>query len=343
MRALALARRRDRVRLRVWQTTCTAVRAGDEGFVIDSPVYPEELGRCPACSSRPASRSRGCSPPTATGTTCSGGSRSPARRSAARESTVARLAAELGAGPARAARVRRRALRRPAAAPLALGSLQSLPVPGRLRARSGPSARARAAPDRRPHRRRRRAFWLPWCDGAGVRRLPVAGRDPDDLAGRLGRAPTGDAGAPRGAGRAGRVGRPRARRADLAASAHAGGSLREDRAYLDGARRATGDGTPRCRDGAGRTGDAAHAATPRNVADEALTGGFPSTRATWPRQRSDSPSSRSRRGSDLTMLLGRVGAAADQAGSEGFAAARAALTGPSRPDPGGGPTRTRRR
>ena len=29
----------------VWQTTCTAVRAGDEGFVIDSPVYPEELER----------------------------------------------------------------------------------------------------------------------------------------------------------------------------------------------------------------------------------------------------------------------------------------------------------
>ena len=28
---------------RYWQTTCTAVRAGDEGFVIDSPVYPDEL------------------------------------------------------------------------------------------------------------------------------------------------------------------------------------------------------------------------------------------------------------------------------------------------------------
>src|ERR1017187_3232638 len=31
----------------VWQTTCTAVRAGEEGFVIDSPVYPEELGALP--------------------------------------------------------------------------------------------------------------------------------------------------------------------------------------------------------------------------------------------------------------------------------------------------------
>jgi glyoxylase-like metal-dependent hydrolase (beta-lactamase superfamily II) len=31
----------------VWQTTCTAVRAGEEGFVIDSPVYPEELRALP--------------------------------------------------------------------------------------------------------------------------------------------------------------------------------------------------------------------------------------------------------------------------------------------------------
>ena len=31
----------------MWQTTCTAVRGGDEGFVIDSPVYPEELRALP--------------------------------------------------------------------------------------------------------------------------------------------------------------------------------------------------------------------------------------------------------------------------------------------------------
>src|ERR1700685_2050316 len=31
----------------VWQTTCTAVRSGDEGFVIDSPIYPEELRALP--------------------------------------------------------------------------------------------------------------------------------------------------------------------------------------------------------------------------------------------------------------------------------------------------------
>jgi glyoxylase-like metal-dependent hydrolase (beta-lactamase superfamily II) len=33
---------------RIWQTTCTVVRAGDEGFVIDSPVLPDELDVLPA-------------------------------------------------------------------------------------------------------------------------------------------------------------------------------------------------------------------------------------------------------------------------------------------------------
>lgn len=32
----------------VYQTTCTAVRAGEEGFVIDSPVLPDELEALPA-------------------------------------------------------------------------------------------------------------------------------------------------------------------------------------------------------------------------------------------------------------------------------------------------------
>ena len=30
-----------------WQTTCTALRAGDEGFLIDSPVLPHELEALP--------------------------------------------------------------------------------------------------------------------------------------------------------------------------------------------------------------------------------------------------------------------------------------------------------
>jgi glyoxylase-like metal-dependent hydrolase (beta-lactamase superfamily II) len=32
---------------RFWQTTCTAVRSADEGFLIDSPVFPDELDALP--------------------------------------------------------------------------------------------------------------------------------------------------------------------------------------------------------------------------------------------------------------------------------------------------------
>lgn len=33
---------------RIWQTTCTIVRGGDEAFIIDSPVLPDELEILPA-------------------------------------------------------------------------------------------------------------------------------------------------------------------------------------------------------------------------------------------------------------------------------------------------------
>ena len=93
---------------RVWQTTCTAVRAGEEGFVIDSPVYPEELGRCPACSSRPASPSRGCCATHGDWDHLLGRLGLSGRaRSGAAETTAARLAAEPGGSAARAARLRR--------------------------------------------------------------------------------------------------------------------------------------------------------------------------------------------------------------------------------------------
>ena len=33
---------------RVYRTTCTAIRSGDEGFVVDSPIFPDELEVLPA-------------------------------------------------------------------------------------------------------------------------------------------------------------------------------------------------------------------------------------------------------------------------------------------------------
>ena len=68
----------------VWQTTCTIVRSGEECFVIDSPVYPDELEMLPAILAAGRLRVlRACWRPTPTGTTCSAASPSPTRRSAA--------------------------------------------------------------------------------------------------------------------------------------------------------------------------------------------------------------------------------------------------------------------
>ena len=33
---------------RIWQTTCTAIRAGDEAMLVDSPYFPDELDALPA-------------------------------------------------------------------------------------------------------------------------------------------------------------------------------------------------------------------------------------------------------------------------------------------------------
>jgi glyoxylase-like metal-dependent hydrolase (beta-lactamase superfamily II) len=115
---------------RVWQTTCTIVRNGDEGFVIDSPVLPDELEILPAVLEQAGFALSGL---LAThgdwdhllGRLAFGGQAA----LGVAETTAARLAAEPGA----AARELRAFddewyLRRPA--PLSLGQVQALPVPG---------------------------------------------------------------------------------------------------------------------------------------------------------------------------------------------------------------------
>ena len=83
---------------RVWQTTCTLVRSGEEAFCLDSPVLPDELELLPAIAEqarlprrRPAGHAR------ATGTTCSAATRSPTRRSASAEPTARGCATSPGA------------------------------------------------------------------------------------------------------------------------------------------------------------------------------------------------------------------------------------------------------
>ncbi len=144
----------------VWQTTCTAVRAAEEGFLIDSPVYPEELGALPGVLEQagfPVS-----------GLLCTHGDWDhllgrlafPGAALGCAEATARRLGAEPGAA--------QRRLREfdsehyvPRPTPLALGTLQPLPVPGKLEL--GPSHELELF-EATGHTADGAAYWMPWLE-----------------------------------------------------------------------------------------------------------------------------------------------------------------------------------
>jgi glyoxylase-like metal-dependent hydrolase (beta-lactamase superfamily II) len=116
---------------RVWQTTCTAVRSGAEGFVIDSPVYPDELEALPGVLERAGFEASGLLVTHADWDHLLGRLAFPSAALGAGEASAARLASEPGDA--------QRRLRRfdedhyvADRAPLALAGVQTLPVPGRL-------------------------------------------------------------------------------------------------------------------------------------------------------------------------------------------------------------------
>ena len=161
---------------RVWQTTCTIVRSGEECFVIDSPVFPDELEVLPAVLEHAGFALSGLLATHADWDHLLGRLAFPGAALGVAETTAARLTAEPGA----AARELRafddeHYVDRPA--PLSLGQVQALPVPGHCEIGDD---RARAASRRRPHRRRHGDL-----DRLGararLRRLHLAGRGPDAL------------------------------------------------------------------------------------------------------------------------------------------------------------------
>jgi glyoxylase-like metal-dependent hydrolase (beta-lactamase superfamily II) len=114
---------------RVWQTTCTVVRRGDECFVVDSPVFPDELDILPAVLEHAGFPFTGLLATHADWDHLLGRLAFPDGSLGVAETTAARLAAEPGA----AARELRafddeHYVERPA--PLSLGQVQALPVPG---------------------------------------------------------------------------------------------------------------------------------------------------------------------------------------------------------------------
>jgi len=129
MRAVGLHRDVIVVTSRVWQTTCTVVRNGDECFVVDSPVLPDELEILPAVLEHAGFPFTGLLATHADWDHLLGRQAFGSAALGVAETTAARLAAQPGA----AARELRAFdddwyLRRPVA--LALGQVQALPVPG---------------------------------------------------------------------------------------------------------------------------------------------------------------------------------------------------------------------
>ena len=130
--------------------------------MIDSPVYPEELRMLPGVLEQAGYPVSGLLATHADWDHLLGRLAFPGAAVAAGESTVTRLGSELGQA--------HRELREFDAehyvadrAPLSLGSLQSLPVPGKLEIGSGPSAHELELYPTAGHTPDGTAFWLPWA------------------------------------------------------------------------------------------------------------------------------------------------------------------------------------
>jgi glyoxylase-like metal-dependent hydrolase (beta-lactamase superfamily II) len=116
---------------RVWQTTCTAIRSGAEGVVIDSPLFPDELEVLPAVLEQSGYPVSGLLATHGDWDHLLGRLAFPGAALGVAETTAAFLTGEPGA-PQRELRewdeqnyVERRA-------PLSLGQVQALPVPGHV-------------------------------------------------------------------------------------------------------------------------------------------------------------------------------------------------------------------
>jgi glyoxylase-like metal-dependent hydrolase (beta-lactamase superfamily II) len=116
---------------RVFQTACTIVRDGDECFVIDSPVLPDELDVLPALLEQAGFPFSGLLATHGDWDHLLGRLAFPDAALGVAETTAARLTAEPG-DAARRLRAFDDELYLERQAPLSLGQVQALPVPGKL-------------------------------------------------------------------------------------------------------------------------------------------------------------------------------------------------------------------
>jgi glyoxylase-like metal-dependent hydrolase (beta-lactamase superfamily II) len=115
----------------IWQTNCCLIHAGDEAFLVDSPLLPEELEALPGVAEHVGWPVSGLLATHADWDHLLGRLAFPGAALGCAETSAARLAAEPGAA-ARSLRAfdDQQYLDRPA--PLSLGQVQALPVPGTL-------------------------------------------------------------------------------------------------------------------------------------------------------------------------------------------------------------------
>ncbi len=144
---------------RFWQTTCTVVRAGEEGFVIDSPVYPDELEALGGVLEQAGFPVSGLLATHGDWDHLLGRIAFPEASLGVGESTARRLVAEPGQA--------QRELREfdeeqyiDDRRPLALAGIQSLPVPGRLSLGAGDRELELHPAD--GHTADGTAFFIPW-------------------------------------------------------------------------------------------------------------------------------------------------------------------------------------
>ena len=143
----------------IWQTTCTAVRASEEGFLIDSPVLPDELDALHSLMEQASFPVSGLLVTHGDWDHLLGRLAFPEASLGAGEPTAQRLAAEPGAA--------QRALRAfdekhyvEGRRPLGLAGIQALPVPGKLSiGDDGAELELHPADG---HTEDGTIFWLPW-------------------------------------------------------------------------------------------------------------------------------------------------------------------------------------
>jgi len=143
---------------RVYQTSCTAIRSGEEGFVVDSPVYPDELEVLPAVLEQAGFSASGLLATHGDWDHLLGRLAFPGAALGVAETTAARLTG----GPGAAQRKLRafdeeHYVERPS--PLSLGQVQALPVPGHVEL-GGQEIELHSADG---HTADGMALWVPWA------------------------------------------------------------------------------------------------------------------------------------------------------------------------------------